>query len=66
MDTLYNSFDDRIKLYDVYKVESINDVYMVASGLPHRNKDHPVQVAKMAMDLLFYCSSNFKEVKDYR
>ncbi|XP_054770600.1 uncharacterized protein LOC129278477 [Lytechinus pictus] len=62
---LYLVFDSRIEHYDVYKVETINETYMLASGLPERKGDqHAGEVATIALDLQYHVS--FLEVPHKR
>jgi atrial natriuretic peptide receptor A len=52
LNIIYKTFDERIDNYDVIKVETINDSYMVASGLPEKNGDqHAAEIANLAIDL---------------
>ncbi|XP_078019732.1 guanylyl cyclase C isoform X2 [Epinephelus lanceolatus] len=55
LNDIYKGFDGIVDHHDVYKVETIGDAYMVASGLPNRNGNrHAVDICRMALDILAF------------
>ncbi len=57
MNTLYTVMDGHMDEFDVYKVETISDSYLVASGLPKRIGDrHATEICAMALTLMAACA----------
>ncbi|XP_063076964.1 guanylyl cyclase C [Engraulis encrasicolus] len=55
LNDIYKNFDSILDNHDVYKVETIGDAYMVASGLPNRNGNrHATDICSMALDILAF------------
>ncbi|XP_052101287.1 guanylate cyclase soluble subunit beta-2-like isoform X3 [Mytilus californianus] len=52
LNELYNRFDQKTNDYEVYKVETIGDAYMVVSGVPTKTDKHAQPVADFAMEIV--------------
>jgi len=55
LNAYYKMFDDSMKKYRVYKVNSVNDSHMIVSGLPPtegQGDQHATQIARMALNLM--------------
>ncbi len=53
LNNMYTMFDDIAHQFDVYKVATIGDAYVVASGVPVRNGDnHATEICNMALGLV--------------
>ena len=53
---IHSLFEGVLEKYDVYKVETIGDEYMVASGVPVKNDSH--HVTEVSMDITTFHRTN--------
>ena len=49
---IYTIFDSQTKTHKCFKVETIGDAYVVASGVPTRNTSHSAEIATLALVLV--------------
>jgi class 3 adenylate cyclase len=53
LNDLFTMLDEIIAEYDVYKIESLGDAYVVVSGAPQRNeKRHATEIADLALNFV--------------
>ncbi|KAH9487614.1 Nitrogen permease reactivator protein, partial [Bulinus truncatus] len=52
LNDVYYKFDNILDKYNVYKVETIGDAYVVCSGVPVRVEKHATEIAKMALHIM--------------
>ena len=51
LNEVFQSFDDLVETYDLEKIKTIGDCYMVASGAPRPRADHASAMVKLALDM---------------
>jgi adenylate cyclase len=49
LDRLFTSFDELVDRYEVEKIKTIGDCYMVAAGVPRQRPDHAHALARLAI-----------------
>lgn len=62
LETIYGAFDSIAERRRVFKVETIGDCYVAATGLPEPQKDHAVTMVRFARDCLFKLSKLTNEL----
>jgi len=51
LNKVFTKIDELSSRHEVYKVETVKEVYMAAAGLPKPNPDHMNQIAHFALDI---------------
>jgi adenylate cyclase len=51
LDRLFTSFDELVDRYEVEKIKTIGDCYMVAAGVPRPRPDHAQALARLAFEM---------------
>lgn len=63
LETVFAAFDSIAKARRVFKVETVGDCYVAATGIPVQNKDHAVAMCRFARDILRKMSLTTRELE---
>ena len=58
LNEIFSFFDSLLDKYDVEKIRTIGDSYMVASGVPRGRADHAQALVRMALEMREYISTH--------
>jgi adenylate cyclase len=58
LNEIFSFFDSLLDKYDVEKIRTIGDSYMVASGVPRGRPDHAQTLVRMALEMRDYISTH--------
>lgn len=56
LNEVFSYFDTLVEKYDLEKIKTIGDCYMVAAGVPRSRSDHAHILARMALEMSVYVS----------
>jgi guanylate cyclase len=65
LDRLFTSFDELVDRYEVEKIKTIGDCYMVAAGVPSPRADHAHALARLALEMGRCAQSCIPEGSDH-
>jgi guanylate cyclase len=51
LNEVFQCFDSLVERYDLEKIKTIGDCYMVASGVPRPRSDHAIAIVNLALDM---------------
>jgi guanylate cyclase len=57
LNEIFTHFDGLVEKYDLEKIKTIGDCYMVAAGVPRPRADHARVIVQLALDMLDYVTS---------
>ena len=58
LNEVYSHFDTLVEKYNLEKIKTIGDCYMVAAGVPRRRGDHARVITQLALDIRDYVSQH--------
>lgn len=64
LNEVFSQFDTLVDKYDLEKIKTIGDCYMVVSGVPKKRQDHAVAIANLALDMIAY-TKTIPKLKNY-